>query len=47
MFYTYATAFFNEKKRQTAVNFRYPVFASLPLLHYGGLTVFSYLLCLG
>ena len=32
------------KKRQTTVNFRYPVFAGLPSLHYGGLTAFVHLL---
>ena len=32
------------KKRQSTVKFRYPVFAGLPLLHYGGLTVFGHLL---
>ena len=32
------------KKRQTTVKFRYPVFAGLPSLHFGGLTAFAHLL---
>ena len=34
VFYTYTTVFFNEKGQST-VNFRYPIFAGLPPLHYG------------
>ena len=43
VFYRYTACFFDEK-RQTAVKFRYPVFAGLPSLHYGGLTAFAHLL---
>ena len=45
VFYRYTACFFDEKKVNSAtVNSRYPFFAGLPSLHYGGLTAFAHIL---